>query len=88
MSRNLITSFSLSLLNPTKKELNAMADLLMISRPLIKPTVEYIVYNNGSPIRGNIIHGRIPNIKVLAYLTSTDYNEVDLRVKDIVKPLR
>jgi hypothetical protein len=87
MARNLVTSFSLSLLNPTKKELNAMADLLVLSRPLIKPSVEYIVYSGGSPIRADIIYGRIPNIKVLTYLASTDYNEIDLRVKDI-KPLR
>jgi hypothetical protein len=88
MARHLLTTLSLSLFNPSKKELNAMADLLAKSTPIVKPGILYTVYGEARPIRSNLIQGRAPNIRVLNYLASCDYNEIDLRVTEIIKPLQ
>jgi len=80
MGRNLLTTLTLSLLNPSKRELNAMADLLAKSTPIMRPTVRYTVFEGMDPVRTNLIRGRVPNIRVVNYLAAFDYNEVDLRV--------
>jgi len=88
MARHLLTTFSLNLFDPSKKQLNAMVDLLAKSTPIMKPTVVYTVYGDVHPIRSNLIQGRIPNMRILNYLASCDYNEIDLRVTEIIKPLQ
>jgi len=85
MARSLFTSFYMTLLNPTKKELNAMADLLTLSKPVSKPIVQYAVLNNAELIRMDVINGRVNNMRVISYLAACDYNEFDLKVRDIVR---
>lgn len=86
MARSLITTFYLSLLNPTKRELNAMADLLTLSQPVSKPIMQYTILNNAELIRMDVIHGRVNNMRVISYLAACNYNEFDLKVRDIIKP--
>ena len=88
MARHLLTTFSLNLLNPSKKELNAMADLLAKATPITKPAILYTVYGEARPIRSNLIRGRAPNMRILNYLASCDYNEIDLRVTEVIRPLQ
>jgi len=85
MARSLFTSFYMTLLNPTKKELNAMADLLTLSNPVSKPIVQYAVLNNAELIRMDVINGRVNNMRVISYLAACDYNDFDLKVRDIVR---
>jgi len=75
----------MTLLNPTKKELNAMADLLTLSNPVSKPIVQYAVLNNAELIRMDVINGRVNNMRVISYLAACDYNDFDLKVRDIVR---
>ena len=85
MARSLITTFYLTLLNPTKRELNAMADILTASAPPSKPFVQYAVLKNSELIRIDAIHGRVNNMQVLSYLAACDYNEFDLKVREIIR---
>ena len=75
----------MTLLNPTKKELNAMADLLTLSKPVSKPILQYTVLNHSDIIRMNVVNGRVNNMRVLSYLAACDYNDFDLKVRDIVR---
>jgi len=84
MARSLFTSFYMTLLNPTKKELNAMADLLTLSKPASKPIVQYAVLKDSECLRMDVINGRVNNMRVISYLAACDYNEFDLKVRDIV----
>ena len=81
MARNILTTFTLSLLNPSKRELNAMADLLAKSKPIVRPTVRYTVFEGLDPVRTNLIRGRVPNLRAVNYLASFDYNEIDLHIR-------
>jgi hypothetical protein len=87
MSRSLITSFYMTLLNPTKRELNMMANLLTVSTPVTKPIVQYTILNNSDLIRMNAIHGRSNNMRIISYLAACEYNTFDLNVSEVLKPL-
>ena len=63
-----------------------MADLLAVSTPLSKPIIQYAVLHEAKRLRMDAIHGRVNNMQLLTYLASCDYNSVDLKVKDILRP--
>jgi len=62
-----------------------MADLLTLSNPVSKPIVQYAVLNNAELIRMDVINGRVNNMRVISYLAACDYNDFDLKVRDIVR---
>jgi hypothetical protein len=87
MSSSLIISLNTTLKNPSKKQLLYAANLLLISPPLTPVTVRYTVLDGTNIIRTDRVQGSVVNSRIVCHLSTFDYLDHDIDVKEFLKKM-
>lgn len=73
--------------NPSKLELISMINLIHKTDPKSTTSVNYMIVDTIEPIQKNKVHGIVPNMKLLNYLSSNDYHDTSIDINALLKQL-